>query len=110
MTNMTITGYNFSKEDYSKIATGEVTSATVTTSIVPEEVSWLSVVPEKSVVEVPVEIPVEVPVEEFVNLNKYRLYITQEFMVYHSYKPNWWIRMWQKLILGFRWEDSSYVR
>lgn len=23
----------------------------------------------------------------------------------HCQKPNWWVRMWQWLILGFVWED-----
>ena len=22
----------------------------------------------------------------------------------HTKRPNWWFRLWQRLILGFRWE------
>jgi len=34
----------------------------------------------------------------------WRLWLTTEFWLDHSHRPNRWVRFWQRLLLGFRWE------
>lgn len=34
----------------------------------------------------------------------YRLYVTPDFIVGLDRLPNAWVRFWQRIFLGFRWE------
>ena len=102
MEKMTITGYIFLKEDYEVRDKGVTTTATTDTCEDPPTYYIEPVLPNS----------ITVPAKEesvYPNPHKYRLYITDEFMIYHYNRSNWWVRMWQRLLLGMRWEKSNNV-
>lgn len=40
-------------------------------------------------------------------LKKSKLIITDDYIVYSSSEiPNWWYRMWYRILLGWKWEEA----
>lgn len=53
-----------------------------------------------------VQFPTDCPT---INLPKYiaKVKMTSDTWFSQTYKPNWWFRLWQRLFLGWTWEDIN---